>query len=123
MEVRMKRIVLALVLFLAVGAIYAMAQDPAGILPTKPFDISQVEVILLTGIGGIGVKGLTEIIKRFLKVDGLKAVLVSAGVSIIGVGYYFFAMKYSFNIGYFVLYAALVFLAANGLYKSGRPEA
>jgi hypothetical protein len=109
------------VLLFGLFAMMAMARDAAPILPTVPLDPEVVLGFAMAWLGGIGVKGLTEIIKRFLKWEGALAVALSAAVSIACVVSYYMMLQLSFNVGYFIIYAALVFLQANGLYKANKP--
>ncbi len=118
----MKKLFMFAVLLVGLAA-FALARDPGSILPTTPLDPDKVIGFAVAIFGGVGVKGLTEILKKFLKWDGYLAVLLSAVVSIGVVGWFFAVSHMSLNIGYFVIYAALVFLNANGLYKAGKPTA
>ena len=86
------------------------------------FDPAIANAIFLTGLGGLGVMGASEILKRFLsnilKIDltnGAK-VIISIVVSALGTAIY---MINNFVVLYFLLYTALVALIANGLYKVG----
>jgi len=114
----MKKWIVALFV-MAVLVAPLLAQDKP-ILPTFPLDPETVIGFAVAVFGGVGVKGITEMVKRFLKVEGLGAVLVSAAVSLAVVGWYYIQFHLSFNVGYFIIYSALVFLNANGLYKAGK---
>ena len=109
-------LLLTLVLFVFVAWTFA---EP---IVEKPFDVEKVEWLWTAAFGGIGVLAFTEIVKRFIRKLGVSlnavgAVIVSIAVSMGAVAYYFVFQLKSFNIGYFVLYSALLALAANGLYK------
>ncbi len=118
----MKR-VFFLVLMFGLFAVMAAAQDPKPILPTIPLDPETVLGFAVALFGGVGVKGITEMVKKLLGVSGAAAVAISALVSIGAVAWFYSAAHMSFNVGYFIIYAALVFLQANGLYKAGKPTA
>jgi hypothetical protein len=78
------------------------------------FDTAVVALIL--GAFGVGVAGLTEMIKRFLHVDGVLAYIVSLVVSA-GCTAYILLQQGIFSWVGFGIYTAVVFLEANGLYK------
>ena len=123
-------LLLTLVLFVFVAWTFA---EP---IVEKPFDVEKVEWLFLTGLGGIGVKAATELLKRWLRIPnerpgsqfnlaGLsisKAVIISIVVSMASVAYWFVFQVHSFNVGYFIVYSILVALMANGLYKSSKPQ-
>ena len=121
----MKRWALLLFCFLVLFALPLAAQDATH----KPFDISLVEVVVLVGapgLFGIGVKGFTQMIKGWLKWDGKKAIFLSVGVSIvlstITVVKTYAGEAAAVIVVYSILLSALVALAANGLYRSGKPN-
>lgn len=79
------------------------------------FDSSIVEQILL-GVGGLTVVGLTEMLKRWFKLDGLWGYVISLAVSAAATAYYLVSSG-AFAVVPFVIYTALVFVTANGIYK------
>jgi len=78
------------------------------------FDPNVVATIL--AVAGVGVVGITEMIKRFLHADGFVAYLISLIVSA-GATAFTLVTAGTFNWISFAIYTALVFLEANGLYK------
>lgn len=90
---------------------FALAQTTAPIV----FDPSIVDKILL-GVAGLTVVGITEMIKRLLKVEGTLAYLISLAVSAAASAYFLISTA-SFAILPFIGYTVFVFLAANGIYK------
>lgn len=115
---KVKRFILlwALLAVLFVGM--AVAQDAEAVT----FDPALVQVILLTGIGGMGVAALTELVKRWLgkllpmicgKLLGYASSLL---VSAAAVAAYFIAAG-SFAWVPFIIYTVAVFGLANGFYK------
>lgn len=81
------------------------------------FDTAIVDLIL-TGVGGLTVVGVTEIIKNFLKAKGVGAVLISLLVSAGFTAYYFLGVVQAFSILPFAGYTLLVFATANGIFKA-----
>ena len=71
-------------------------------------------LIFMTGIGGMAVMALVEIIKRVLKVTGIAvrivSVIVAAGATLI------YEMGKGFDTVEFIILTAVVALAANGIY-------
>jgi len=80
------------------------------------FDSSIVQIIM-AGALGLTVLGLTEMVKRWLKVTGIAAYIVSFVVSGAATAYYLIQSG-SFTIIYFAGYTVLVFLSANGIFKA-----
>jgi len=81
------------------------------------FDNSVVQLIL-TGVGGLTVVGVTQIVKDFLKLKGAGAVLLSLVVSAGFTAYYFIAIAPPFVLLQFAGYTLLVFATANGIFKA-----
>lgn len=81
------------------------------------FDSATIQLIL-TGIGGLTVVGVTEIIKDLLKATGFGAVLISLVVSAGFTAYYFMAVAPPFVLLSFAGYTLLVFATANGIFKA-----
>ena len=81
------------------------------------FDNATVQLIL-TGIGGLTVVGVTEIIKNFFKAKGVGAVILSLVVSAGFTAYYFIAVAPPFVLLSFAGYTLLVFATANGIFKA-----
>jgi hypothetical protein len=83
---------------------------------TVTWNEDTVQVILLTGAGGLSVAALTELAKRLLKTSGFGAYVVSAVVAAAATGLYL-AGAHQFKFLTFTIYTVLVFLSANGIYK------
>jgi len=79
-------------------------------------DFNVVNVIL-AGFGGLTVLGITEVLKRFLKVSGFFAVLISLIVSA-GFTLYYFLMAGFPGVLQYLAYTLVVFLTANGIFKA-----
>jgi hypothetical protein len=80
------------------------------------FDPAIVDVILI-GVGGLSVLGVTEIVKRFLKATGVGAILISLVVSASFTAYYLLSTG-TFSVLSMVGYSLLVFASANGIFKA-----
>jgi hypothetical protein len=80
------------------------------------FDSAIVELIL-AGVGGLTVVGITQMVKTWLKVSGVLAYVISGAVSAAATAYCLVKAG-AFTIPAFVGYAVFVFLAANGIYKA-----
>jgi len=76
--------------------------------------LAAAEAIFLTGVGGLSVTALVSVIKRWLKAQGIAVIAISILVSAAAV------LAYLIPIGWvlwkFLVYTALVTLAANGIY-------
>lgn len=79
-------------------------------------DPSIVEVIL-GGVLGLTVLGVTEVIKKFLKAKGIAAMLISLAVSAGATAYYLISQNI-FAIPLFIGYTLYVFAVANGIFKA-----
>jgi len=73
-------------------------------------------VVTILAFGGIGVTGLTEMLKRFLKAEDFWAYVISLVVSA-GATAFILVQGSAFAILPFAIYTIIVFLEANGLYK------
>ena len=81
------------------------------------FDINMVEVILVSGIGGVGVRAITGWLKKQLNVKkgfvtyvlSLVACAAATAAYLVPVGW---------NTTLFVMYTAFVFASANGIYRA-----
>lgn len=73
-------------------------------------------VITILTVGGIGVAGLTEMIKRFLKAQGIFSYIISAIVSL-GATAFVLLTGDIWSWLNFGIYSIIVFLQANGIYK------
>ncbi len=80
------------------------------------FSPAFVDAILLTGVGGLSVTALTELIKRLLKAEGVLAYVISAIVSAAATTFAL-VVAGQFTIISFLIYTIAVFLTANGIYK------
>jgi hypothetical protein len=101
------------ILFLVVVSFLAL---PLAAADGSMFDSATVELILL-GVGGLTVVGITQMVKTWLKASGALAYVISAAVSAIGTAYYLVKAG-AFAVPVFVGYTIFVFLSANGIYKS-----
>ncbi|MHA1280689.1 MAG: hypothetical protein ACTSQ8_26345 [Candidatus Helarchaeota archaeon] len=108
----MKKLTL-LLFFVLLISIAVMAQDVAD---TPEFDSAFVQVILLTGVGGLSVAAATEMLKRLLKATGVLAYVISAVVAVAATAFALVTAG-TFTIGGLLIYSVAVFLTANGIYK------
>ena len=108
----MKRFIL-LSFFVLIIATVAMAQVEAD---TPVFNAAFVQLIMVTGVGGLSVAAATELLKRLLKAAGVLAYVISAVVSIAATAFGL-ATAGSFTVGSLLIYSIAVFLSANGIYK------
>jgi len=76
--------------------------------------LSAAELIFITGIGGLSVTALVSVIKRWVKAQGLAVIAISVIVSAGAVLAY--VIPVGFILWKFLVYTALVALAANGIY-------
>jgi len=76
--------------------------------------LSAAELIFITGIGGLSVTALVSVIKRWLKAQGIAVIAISIVVSAGAVLTY--VIPVGFILWKFIVYTALVALAANGIY-------
>ena len=106
-----RRIVLFGLIMLFVIPIALLAQSGEAV----EIDLTKVELILLTGVGGFGVAALTEMLKRWLKASGLAAYGISLAVSAVATAYYL--VQTGWNLWQFIGYTVLVLVLANGFYK------
>jgi hypothetical protein len=110
----MKKIILLAFLFVALFSVPLLAlQEAEG---TTVYDPAVVELILL-GIGGLTVVGITQMIKIWLKATGVLGYVISGAVSAAATAYVLTTTG-GFTIPAFVGYSIFVFLAANGIYKA-----
>ena len=85
--------------------------------------IDPAVVTLILAVGGIGVVGLTEMIKRFFKAQDFWVYLISLGVSA-GATAFILATSGAFSWIALAGYTLVVFLEANGIYKAvAKPKA
>ena len=73
-------------------------------------------VAAILAVAGIGVTGLTEMIKRLFKASGIVAYIISLIVSA-GATAFVLTQAESFAWVSFAIYTIVVFVEANGLYK------
>lgn len=100
-----------MVAILAIMATAAFAQG------SVPITDATANEIVMTGILGIGVLALTEMIKRLLKWEGVLAYVISIVVSAAATAVYMIG-KQGFELVGFLILTGLVFLISNGLYKT-----
>jgi hypothetical protein len=109
----MKKIILLAFLFVTLFSIPLLAGQTEG---GTVYDPAIVELILL-GIGGLTVVGITQMIKGLFHATGVLAYVISGAVSAAATAYVLTTTG-GFTIPAFVGYAVFVFLAANGIYKA-----
>jgi len=109
----MKKIILMAFFFMVLLAIPLAAAQTEG---DTTYDPAVVELILL-GVGGLTVVGITQMVKTWLKASGVLAYVISGIVSAAATAY-FLVKAGSFTVPAFVGYTVFVFLAANGIYKA-----
>jgi hypothetical protein len=80
------------------------------------FDPAIVEIIL-GGVLGLTVLGVTEVIKKFLKASGVAAYLISLAVSGAATAYYLIS-QHIFALVPFIGYTLFTFVVANGIFKA-----
>lgn len=80
------------------------------------FDPATVDLIL-AGVAGLTVLGITQMVKVWLKASGALAYVISGAVSAAATAYYL-VKSGGFTVPVFVGYTVFVFLAANGIYKA-----
>ena len=80
------------------------------------FDPAIVDVIL-GGVLGLTVLGVTEVIKKFLKASGVAAYLISLAVSGAATAYYLIS-QHTFALITFIGYTLYVFAVSNGIFKA-----
>lgn len=80
------------------------------------FDLGVIEVIM-AGFGGLTVVGLTEMVKRAVGAKGFWSYLISLVISAAFTAYYLVTAG-QFSFLPFVVYTLLVFLTANGIFKT-----
>ena len=80
------------------------------------FDINMVEVILVSGIGGVGVRAITGWLKKQLVVKGFLAYALSLVICAAATAMYL--VPVGWNTTLFVMYTAFVFASANGIYRA-----
>ena len=116
------RLILFFLFVLVFAAPALLAQDDA---PTE-INWAVVEIIIATGVGGVGVKAITELVKRGLvkvfkvTADGMKKVLsyVACAVTSAGATVAYLTSISGFTWTAFIGYTLAVFALASGLYKS-----
>lgn len=76
--------------------------------------LAGAEAIFITGVGGLSVMALISVIKRWIKAQGIAvifiSILVSAGATLA------YLIPVGFILWKFLVYTALVALAARGIY-------
>lgn len=80
------------------------------------FTVDPAVVTSILAFGGVGVVGLTEMVKRLLRAEGFVAYLLSFVISALATAF-ILAVSGGFNLGALAVYTVLVFLEANGIYK------
>ena len=79
-------------------------------------NLDPVLVATILAFGGIGVTGLTEMLKRLFKASGFWAYAISLVISA-GATAFILVQASALSISPFIFYTIIVFLEANGLYK------
>lgn len=78
--------------------------------------ISQEIFLAIMSVLGIGVIGIVQTLKNLLKLDGWKALVLTGLVSFAATAFYFVQVS-SFTLVNLLVYGAIVFGEASGLYK------
>ena len=73
-------------------------------------------VTAIMALFGIGVIGIVQTLKKLLKLDGVGAIILTAVVSFAATGAYL-VQAHIFTVIALVVYGAIVFGEASGLYK------
>lgn len=110
----MKKLLILFAFLFVICAGFLIAQEAIAEIPQ--FDPEVVNKILITGVGGLSVAALTEMVKRMFKAQGVLAYVISGVVSIAAAAFGLLSSG-SFNIGSLAIYSVAVFLTANGIYK------
>ena len=79
--------------------------------------IDPAVVTIILAVGGIGVVGLTEMLKRLFNAQDFWVYLISLGVSA-GATAFILATSGAFSWIALAIYTFIVFLEANGIYKA-----
>jgi len=107
----MKKFLMFFVVMLLIIPIAVLAQDTE--IDVQAY-LNTAGLIFMTGIGGMAVLALVEVIKRIIKASGIAvriiSVIVSAGATLV------YEMGKGFELVEFIILTALVALAANGIY-------
>jgi len=115
----MKKLRLLSLSIVLLGFVFAVSL--AQIAQPKEIELATPDKIIGTGILGLSVTTITELLKRKFKTTGIGSYAVSAVVSA-GATASWLATAGQFALDSFGIYGTLVFLIANGLYKFVRKE-
>ena len=80
-------------------------------------DLSVVEIILVSGIGGLGVRAIVSQLKNFLKLNSQFANLALTFV-VCAAATAAYLVPVGWNWGLFAVYTAFVFAASQGWYRA-----
>ena len=107
----MKKFFMFCFVLLLIVPLVALAQDVEVDIQAY---LNAASLIFMTGIGGMAVMALVEVIKRIIGASGIAvriiSVVVSAGATVV------YEMGKGFELLEFVILTVLVALAANGIY-------
>jgi len=110
---KIKLILLAFLLLL-IFPIMVFAQEATDIEIDVQALLAGAEAIFITGVGGLTVTALVSLIKRWLKAQGIAVIAISIVVGAAA------SLSFLIPLGFiwwkFLVYTALVSLAANGIY-------
>lgn len=86
-------------------------------------DLSIVETILVSGIGGLGVRAVVSLLKRLLRLDNLevkarKIVTLALTLIVCAGATAAYLVPIGFGWGLFAAYTAFVFAASQGWYRA-----
>jgi len=116
-EVKMKKFFMFFVMLLLIVPLVALAQDVE--IDIQSY-LNAASVIFMTGIGGLSVLGIVQVIKTFFKMQGIAVRVLSVFVSAAAV------LVYEFGLGFLwwraLILTVLVTLAANGIYLFPKKE-
>ncbi|MFX0198979.1 MAG: hypothetical protein ACFFCW_22890 [Candidatus Hodarchaeota archaeon] len=113
----MRRVFMFFAVFMLIFPVLLVAQDTE--IDVQAY-LDAASIIFVTGIGGMAVLGLVEVIKRILKASGAAVRVISVVVS--GAAVLIYELGKGFETLEFIILTALVALAANGIYLFPKPK-
>jgi len=80
-------------------------------------DLGIVEAILVSGLGGLGVRVVVSMLKDFLRLNN-KLLMLALTLVVCGVAVAIYLIPVGFAWGLFATYTAFVFMASQGWYRA-----
>jgi len=80
-------------------------------------DLGIVEAILVSGLGGLGVRAVVSLLKDFLRLNN-KPLTLALTLIVCGVAVAIYLIPIGFAWGLFAAYTAFVFMASQGWYRA-----